>query len=111
MRKSATVAVFTLAVFLSACGQGQKDPRANRVRLVLRARKANRGRPALPQWREQKASKVSPARKGHKGSKDLPVPKALKEIRDRPADNRLAGPSLRLPTSSLQVVTLPSETL
>jgi hypothetical protein len=27
MRKSATVAVFTLAVFLSACGQGQQGPK------------------------------------------------------------------------------------
>ena len=94
MRKSITVAVFTLAVFVSACGQGQQGPKANRVRLVLRARKA---------------SKVSPARKGNK---DHLVPKALKEIRDRPADNsRLAGPSLRLPTSSLSVVMLLSETL
>ena len=82
---------------LAPAVRANRDPRANRVRLVLRARKA---------------SKVSPARKGHKGNKDHLVPKALKEIRDRPADNnRLAGPSLRLPTSSLSVVTLLSETL
>jgi len=62
--------------------RANRDPRANRVHLVLR------------------------------GNKDHLVLKALKEIKDRPADNnRLAGPSLGLPTSSLQVVTLLSETL
>ena len=58
--------------------------RANRARLVLRARRAIRGRPALPEWRERKASRVSQGRKDQKGSKDLPVRKALKEIRGHP---------------------------
>ena len=92
---------FSLAPVVRA----NRDPRANRVRLVLRARKA---------------SKVSLARKGHKEHKDHLVPKGPKDhkdhlvpkAQDRLADNnRLAGPSLRLPRSSLQVVTLLSETL
>src|SRR5262249_11139303 len=66
----------------------------------FRVRRVIRGRLVL---RARKASKVSPAHKGHKGNKDH---------RDRPADkNRLAGPSLRLPTCFLSVVTLLSETL
>ena len=71
MRKSAAVVVFTLALFLTACGP-HRDLRAIR------------GRPALPEWRERKASRVSQGRKDQKGSKDLPVRKALKEIRGHP---------------------------
>ena len=62
--------------------RANRDPRANRVRLVLRALKAIRGRPDLQEWRERKASKVSQGRKGQKGSKALLVRKAVKEIRD-----------------------------
>ena len=64
--------------------KAHRDPRANRVRLVLRARGAIRGRLALLEWRGLKASKVSPAPKGRKGSRDLLVRKELKENRDRP---------------------------
>jgi hypothetical protein len=62
--------------------QGNRDPRANKALLVLRAAKAIRGRPVFPEWWERKESKVSPVLKGHKASKDLPVRKAGKEIRD-----------------------------
>ena len=65
--------------------KANRGPGANKALLALRAAKAIRGRPVLPEWREQKESKVSPAPKGHKASKDLPVHKAGKEIRDRPA--------------------------
>jgi hypothetical protein len=41
------------------------------ARLVLRARRAIRGRPDLSELRERKASKVSQGRKGQKGSKVL----------------------------------------
>ena len=85
MRKPPVFLVFTLAVFLSACGQGPQGPKGDQGPPVLRVRKAIRGRLALLEWRGPKASKVSPAPKGRKGSKDLLVRKALKENRDRPA--------------------------
>jgi hypothetical protein len=48
MRKSSLL-VFTLAVFLSACGQGQQGPKGEQGLLVLRARRAIRGHPVLPE--------------------------------------------------------------
>jgi hypothetical protein len=47
MRKSAVFVVFTLAVLVLVV-RANKDPRANRALLVLRARVANRGHPVLP---------------------------------------------------------------
>jgi len=63
--------------------KANRDPRANKALLVLRAAKAIRGRPVLPEWRERKVIKASLGRREQKASKDRPVRKALKEIRER----------------------------
>jgi len=73
--------------------KANRDPGANKALLVLRAAKAIRGRPVLPEWRERKESKVSLAPKGQKASKDLPAHKAAKEIRDRLARPRQVSTS------------------
>ena len=76
---------------LAPAVRANRDPRANRVRLVLRARKA---------------SKVSPARKGHKGNTDHLVPKALKGPPggQQPSSWALAAPAYVLPFSSYVAV-------
>jgi hypothetical protein len=70
MRQLAAVAVFTLAVFLSACGQGPQGPKGDQGPPVLRLREAIRGRLALPAPRGQEASKDLPARKVVRATKD-----------------------------------------
>jgi hypothetical protein len=47
MRKTAAFVVLTLAFFLSACSQGPQGPKGEQGPLVLRGRRASKGRPAL----------------------------------------------------------------
>jgi hypothetical protein len=49
MRKSAAVVVFTLAVFLSACGQGQQGPKGEQGPPGPQGAKGDQGPPALPE--------------------------------------------------------------
>ena len=45
MRKSITVAVFTLAVFVSACGQGQQGPKGEQGPPGPQGAKGEQGQP------------------------------------------------------------------
>jgi hypothetical protein len=69
-----------------------KDPRAIKDLLVLRLRKAIRGRPALLAPRGQKANKDLPVRKVVRATKDHPARKVRKAKKGTRANKVQAAP-------------------
>src|ERR1043165_4835983 len=67
MRKSAAVVVFALAVFLSACGQGQQGPKGDQGPPGPQGGKDDQGPPRPPGVAGAKGEQGQPGPQGPKG--------------------------------------------
>jgi hypothetical protein len=74
MRKSATVVIFTLAVFLSACGQGQQGPKGEQGPPGPQGAKGDQGPPGPPGVSGPKGEQGQPGPQGPKGEQGPPGP-------------------------------------
>ena len=77
MRNSAFV-VFTLAVFLSACGQGQQGPRGEQGPPGPQGAKGDQGPPGPPAVTGPKGEQGQPGPQGAKGEQGPPGPQGIK---------------------------------
>lgn len=78
MRKSATVAVFTLAVFLSACGQGPQGPKGEQGPPGPQGAKGDQGPPGPPGGTGAKGEQGQPGPQGQKGEQGPPGAQGIK---------------------------------
>jgi hypothetical protein len=78
MRKSATVVIFTLAVFLSACGQGQQGPKGEQGPPGPQGAKGDQGPPGPPGVAGAKGEQGQPGPQGPKGEQGPPGPQGAK---------------------------------
>ena len=78
MRKSAAVVVFTLAMFLSACGQGQQGPRGEQGPPGPQGGKGDQGPPGPPGVAGAKGEQGQPGPQGPKGEQGPPGPQGGK---------------------------------
>src|SRR5215472_17243124 len=78
MRKSAAVVVFTLAIFLSACGQGQQGPRGEQGPPGPQGGKGDQGPPGPPGVAGAKGEQGQPGPQGPKGEQGPPGPQGAK---------------------------------
>jgi collagen triple helix repeat protein len=77
MRKSAFL-VFTLAVFLSACGQGQQGPKGEQGPPGPQGAKGDQGPPGPPGVTGSKGDQGQPGPQGSKGEQGPPGPQGPK---------------------------------
>jgi hypothetical protein len=78
MRKSAAVVVFTLAVFLSACGQGQQGPKGEQGPPGPQGAKGDQGPPGPPGVAGAKGEQGQPGPQGPQGEQGPPGPQGGK---------------------------------
>src|SRR5512135_1365806 len=78
MRKSATVVVFTLAVFLSACGQGPQGPKGDQGPPGPQGAKGDQGPPGPAGAAGPKGEQGPPGPQGAKGDEGPPGPQGPK---------------------------------
>jgi hypothetical protein len=94
MRKSAAVAIFTLAVFLSACGQGPQGPKGDQGPPGPQGGKGDQGPPGPTGAAGAKGEQGQAGPQGPKGEQGPPGPQGAK------GDEGLAG----APGTALHVV-------
>src|SRR6516165_6311302 len=94
MRKSITVVVFTLAVFVSACGQGQQGPKGEQGPPGPQGAKGEQGQPG-PQGPQGQQGPAGP--QGAKGDQGPPGGQ-------QPSSWAIAAPAYVLPFSSYVAV-------
>jgi Collagen triple helix repeat (20 copies) len=78
MRKSAAVAVFTLAIFLSACGPGQQGPKGEQGPPGPQGSKGDQGPPGPPGVAGAKGEQGQPGPQGPQGEQGPPGPQGGK---------------------------------
>jgi Collagen triple helix repeat (20 copies) len=78
MRKSAAVVVFTLAVFLTACGQGPQGPKGEQGPPGPQGAKGDQGPPGPPGVAGGKGEQGQPGPQGPKGEQGPPGPQGAK---------------------------------
>src|SRR5215467_7693273 len=78
MRKSAAIVVFTLAIFLSACGQGQQGPKGEQGPPGPQGAKGEQGPPGPAGVAGAKAEQGQPGPQGPKGEQGPPGPQGAK---------------------------------
>ena len=78
MRKSAAVVVFTLAVFLTACGQGPQGPRGEQGPPGPQGAKGDQGPPGPPGVAGAKGEQGQSGPQGPKGEQGPPGPQGAK---------------------------------
>lgn len=78
MRKSAAVVVFTLAVFLTACGQGPQGPKGEQGPPGPQGAKGDQGPPGPPGVSGAKGEQGQPGPQGPKGEQGPPGPQGAK---------------------------------
>jgi hypothetical protein len=78
MRISAAFVIFTLAVFLSACGQGQPGPRGEQGPPGPQGSKGDQGPPGPPGVTGPKGEQGQPGPQGAKGEQGPPGPQGIK---------------------------------
>ena len=78
MRISAAFVIFTLAVFLSACGQGQQGPRGEQGPPGPQGSKGDQGPPGPPGVTGPKGEQGQPGPQGAKGEQGPPGPQGIK---------------------------------
>jgi hypothetical protein len=78
MRTSAAGVVFTLAVFLSACGQGPQGPKGEQGPPGPQGAKGDQGPPGPPGVAGAKAEQGQPGPQGPKGEQGPPGPQGAK---------------------------------
>jgi hypothetical protein len=78
MRKSAAVVVFTLAVFLTACGQGPQGPKGEQGPPGPQGAKGDQGPPGPPGVAGAKGEQGQPGPQGPKGEQGPPGPQGAK---------------------------------
>jgi hypothetical protein len=93
MRTSAAVVVFTLAVFLTACGQGPQGPKGEQGPPGPQGAKGDQGPPGPPGVAGAKAEQGQPGPQGPKGEQGPPGPQGAKGDQGPPG---AAGASLHV---------------
>jgi hypothetical protein len=78
MRKSPVFLVFTLAVFLSACGQGPQGPKGDQGPPGPQGAKGDQGPPGPPGAAGAKGEQGQPGPQGPKGEQGPPGPQGAK---------------------------------
>jgi hypothetical protein len=78
MRKSAAVVVFTLAVFLTACGQGPQGPKGEQGPPGPQGAMGDQGPPGPPGVAGAKGEQGQPGPQGPKGEQGPPGPQGAK---------------------------------
>jgi hypothetical protein len=78
MRKSGAFVVLTLALFLSACGQGQQGPKGDQGPPGPQGAKGDQGPPGPPGVAGQKGEQGQPGPQGAKGEQGPPGPQGPK---------------------------------
>ena len=108
MRKSATVAVFTLAVFLSACGQGQQGPKGEQGPPGPQGAKGEQGPPGPPAVAGAKGEQGQPGPQGPQGQQGPPGPQGAKGDQGppggQPSSWAIAAPAYVLPSGRYAAV-------
>jgi hypothetical protein len=97
MHKSAAIVVFTLAVFLSACGQGQQGPKGEQGPPGPQGAKGDQGPPGPPGVTGPKGEQGSAGPQGPKGEQGPPGPQGQKgEKGDKGEQGASGGASLHI---------------
>jgi len=78
MRKSTAIVVFTLAVFLTACGQGAQGPKGDQGPPGPQGSKGDQGPPGPPGATGPKGEQGSAGPQGPKGEQGPPGPQGAK---------------------------------
>jgi hypothetical protein len=78
MRKSTAILVLSLAMFLSACGQGQQGPKGEQGPPGPQGAKGDQGPPGPPGVTGPKGDQGSPGPQGSKGEQGPPGPQGAK---------------------------------
>jgi hypothetical protein len=78
MRKSAAFVVLALAIFLSACGQGQQGPKGEQGPPGPQGAKGDQGPPGPPGVTGPKGEQGQPGPQGSKGEQGPPGPQGAK---------------------------------
>ena len=98
MHKSAAIVVFTLAVFLSACGQGQQGPKGDQGPPGPQGARGEQGLPGPAGATGPKGEQGPPGPQGAKGDEGPPGPQGPKGEKGEKGDQGASG------ASSLHVV-------
>ena len=96
MRKSAAVAVFTLAVFLSACGQGQQGPKGDQGPPGHQGAKGDQGPPGPAGATGPKGEQGPPGPQGAKGDEGPPGPQGPKGEKGDKGEQGASGAGLHV---------------
>ena len=98
MRKSGAFVIFTLAVILSACGQGQQGPKGEQGPPGPQGAKGDQGPPGPPGVAGLKGEQGQPGPQGAKGEQGPPGPQGPKGEKGDKGDQGSSG------TASLHIV-------
>ena len=91
MRKSSGLVIFTLAVFLSACGQGQQGPKGEQGPPGPQGSKGDQGPPGPPGVAGLKGEQGQPGPQGAKGEQGPPGPQGPKGEKGDKGDQGVSG--------------------
>jgi Collagen triple helix repeat (20 copies) len=91
MRKSGRFVIFTLAVFLSACGQGQQGPKGDQGPPGSQGAKGDQGPPGPPGVAGLKGEQGQPGPQGAKGEQGPPGPQGPKGEKGDKGDQGASG--------------------
>jgi hypothetical protein len=91
MRKSGRFVIFTLAVFLSACGQGQQGPKGEQGPPGPQGAKGDQGPPGPPGVAGLKGEQGQPGPQGAKGEQGPPGPQGPKGEKGDKGDQGASG--------------------
>jgi len=92
MRKSAALVVFTLAIFLSACGQGQQGPKGEQGPPGPQGAKGDQGPPGPAGATGPKGEQGPPGPQGARGEQGPPGPQGIKGDQGPPGSAGPPGP-------------------
>jgi hypothetical protein len=96
MRKSAAVVVFTLAVFLSACGQGPQGPKGDQGPPGPQGGKGDQGPPGPAGATGPKGEQGQPGPQGAKGDQGPPGPQGPKGEKGDKGEQGASGAGLHI---------------
>jgi Collagen triple helix repeat (20 copies) len=96
MRKSAVFVVFTLAVFLSACGQGPQGPKGDQGPPGPQAAKGDQGPPGPAGATGTRGEQGPPGPQGGKGDEGPPGPQGPKGEKGDKGEQGSSGAGLHL---------------
>jgi hypothetical protein len=96
MRKSAVFVVFTLAVFLSACGQGPQGPKGDQGPPGPQGAKGDQGPPGPAGATGPKAEQGPPGPQGAKGDEGPPGPQGPKGEKGDKGEQGSSGAGLHV---------------